>query len=80
MRILIAAAALLSFSAPVVAKVAPHAVSKPTPKPMPKPVSPPAAVAAEPNKDWANIGRYRAANQALLSQPATPNRVVFMGD
>jgi lysophospholipase L1-like esterase len=31
------------------------------------------------NRDWANIERYRAANQALVAEVA-PQRVVFMGD
>ncbi|HEY4070436.1 MAG TPA: SGNH/GDSL hydrolase family protein [Sphingomicrobium sp.] len=29
--------------------------------------------------DWANVGRYRAANEPLVSRPM-PRRVVFMGD
>lgn len=36
------------------------------------------APAAEP--DWAQLGSYRAANAALLQQPADAARVVFMGD
>jgi lysophospholipase L1-like esterase len=76
MRMAIAAMALLSFSAPGLAKVAPPPVHKPVAKPVPTP----AAVTPEPNKDWANVERYRAANQALLAQPAVADRVVFMGD
>ncbi|MEO5597447.1 MAG: GDSL-type esterase/lipase family protein, partial [Novosphingobium sp.] len=66
------ATALLSFSAPVLAKAAPaHAA---------KPIAAPAAVAPEPNKDWANIARYRVANAALMAESARGDRVVFMGD
>jgi lysophospholipase L1-like esterase len=49
------------------------------------PTSPPAALPASPpvgqgvNGDWANIGRYRDANQSLMVV-AAPKRVVFMGD
>jgi lysophospholipase L1-like esterase len=31
-------------------------------------------------KDWNQLGRYHAANEALRKQPADPKRVVFMGD
>lgn len=30
--------------------------------------------------DWANLGRYKGDNEALLGAPGDPNRVVFMGD
>ncbi|MEP7222983.1 MAG: GDSL-type esterase/lipase family protein [Novosphingobium sp.] len=76
MRVLIIAAALLSFSAPVLAKAPPaHAT-----KPAPRPIALPADVAPEPNKDWANIARYRGANAVLMAEPASADRVVFMGD
>lgn len=47
-------------------------------------LAPPASVPSRPaggtmNRDWANIERYRAANQALVAEVA-PKRVVFMGD
>lgn len=31
-------------------------------------------------KDWNQLGRYHAANEALRKLPADPKRVVFMGD
>jgi lysophospholipase L1-like esterase len=31
-------------------------------------------------KDWNQLGRYHAANEALRKQAADPRRVVFMGD
>lgn len=31
-------------------------------------------------EDWAQLGRYRAANTALQAQPSDASRVVFMGD
>lgn len=31
-------------------------------------------------KDWNQLGRYHAANEALRAQAADPKRVVFMGD
>jgi acyl-CoA thioesterase I len=31
-------------------------------------------------QDWNQMGRFYAANQELLKQPADPKRVVFMGD
>lgn len=31
-------------------------------------------------KDWNQLGRYHAANEALRQQPADPKRMVFMGD
>jgi len=31
-------------------------------------------------RDWANLGRYRDANRALLAQPSNAPRVVFLGD
>jgi lysophospholipase L1-like esterase len=31
-------------------------------------------------KDWNQLGRYHAANEALKQQPPEPRRVVFLGD
>ena len=31
-------------------------------------------------QDWANLAKYKAANEKLLAQPADKNRVVFMGN
>jgi lysophospholipase L1-like esterase len=31
-------------------------------------------------QDWNQLGRYHAANEQLMRQPADPGRVVFMGD
>jgi len=31
-------------------------------------------------KDWNQLGRYHAANEALKQQPREPRRVVFLGD
>jgi acyl-CoA thioesterase-1 len=31
-------------------------------------------------KDWNQLGRYHAANEALKKQPPEPRRVVFLGD
>src|SRR5690348_1957131 len=31
-------------------------------------------------QDWNQLGRYHAANENLMKQPAEPHRVVFMGD
>jgi lysophospholipase L1-like esterase len=31
-------------------------------------------------QDWNQLGRYHAADQELMAQPADPRRVVFMGD
>jgi lysophospholipase L1-like esterase len=38
------------------------------------------APASDPAQDWANLGRYRAANAALQPPAAGEARVVFMGD
>lgn len=39
-----------------------------------------AVALAEQLQDWNQLGRYHAANQALLAQPAQPGRVVYIGD
>lgn len=39
-----------------------------------------AAMLAEQLQDWNQLGRYHAANRELMSRPAEPGRVVFLGD
>jgi lysophospholipase L1-like esterase len=44
------------------------------------PVAPPAPPKPKPLPDWANLSRYRAANETAKTWPAAERRAVFMGD
>jgi len=96
MRILFATVLLGTWSLPVLAQSATPVVATPVAAPVqssPPPTSPAAAPVCPPprpgvgqgeNGDWANLERYRKANQALIAQTApagmAAGRVVFMGD